>query len=196
MLKLNKKKEVAMKKYYILIAIFICYITNFNVTSFGNDVHTVQINSKTFELKYSNCFPKSPACLNEYYKPKEFNNKWTELFTVVYRTEFRNKDDFTKAIMEANPLSNLVVKEKNYNIIELYFPYLNDNNVESVEINVLKIMSVKGGIISMQYATRQKFDKNNPDKSHKKFQKIVNKYTTILQEMPAMSVYKKPLQKW
>ena len=46
--------------------------------------NTFEINGKELTLKYSTCGLKQDVCMNEYYLKDEYDNNWTELFTVVY----------------------------------------------------------------------------------------------------------------
>ena len=192
-----------MKKFLVVLSLFIvAAIAVYAVIGINSANKKVDINGKKFTLKYSNCQKDSEVCLNEYYLEDEFDNNWTELFTIVYSPNGNNPINVAKTMVEGNPISDLYVNEAENNAIALFgLLYKTDDNDVAIEQTVAKVMMYKfdKGIVSQQYSKRHVAQQNwesNIGREKEAIKEFNNTYSTIMKDFPPQKIYKKPLQKW
>lgn len=190
------------KSLIILLLIIITAIAAFAVTEVTSANKKVEINGKEFFLKYSNCNKDSTFCLNEYYLKDEFDNNWTELFTVAYSPNGNNPIDVAKTMVEGNPISDLYINDNENSAIALFgLLYRTEDNDVAIEQTVAKVMMYKfdKGLVSQQFSKRHVAAQDwesNIDKEKEAIREFNNTYSTIMMKLPSQKVYKKPLQKW
>ena len=185
------------------IALFIAIITAVLVLVFIFTAEkSININGKKFTLKFSTCDKKADVCLNEYYLENEFDNNWTELFTIVYSKDGNNPINVAKTMVSGNPISDLYVNDNENNAIALFgLLYRTDDNEVAIEQTVAKVMMYKygRGLVSQQYSKRriasQDWEKNI-DAEKAAIKEFNNTYFKVMKDFPAQKVYLKHLQKW
>ncbi len=189
-----------MKKIWIIV--LLCLLTTGILYGIYNTfaVNKIIIDGKTFILKYSNCEKGSQVCLNEYYLEKEYDNNWTELFTVIYAKDENDPLSVAKTMISGNSLSNMdYFSKQNIAMARFGVLFYTENRKPAIEQNVAKVMKYQygDGVVSQQYARRYIFNKNDNISTHKANVRDFNsKYTDIVKDIPAQKIYNKPLQKW
>lgn len=161
----------------------------------------VTLLGKIFELKYSTCTPKTDVCLNEYYRLKEKNFGWTELFTLHALKSSNNVAGYATMLYNSQKYSDLKYNsDKNEAIVSFLIPYQDEVlGGYYIEQNIFRIMlNPKGkGIVLLQYAIRLPF--NNEEEKEKSFEKaktIQTKVTNSLKSIEVPVLYDKLLQRW
>lgn len=161
----------------------------------------VTLLGKIFELKYSTCTPKTDVCLNEYYRLKEKDFGWTELFTLHALKNSNNVAGYATMLYNSQKYSELKFNsDKNEAVVSFLIPY--EDEVLGgyyIEQNIFRVMlNPKGkGIVLLQYAIRLPF--NNDEEKEKSFEKaktIQTKVTNSLRSMEVPVLYDKLLQRW
>ncbi|MBR1753882.1 hypothetical protein IJ732_03515 [bacterium] len=156
---------------------------------------------KNFELKYSTCTPNTPVCLNEYYRLKEKNFAWTELFTLHSIKNTNNVAGYATLLYNSTKYSDLKFNsDKNEAIVSFMVAY-NDEVLggDIIEQNIFRIMQNPHGkgIVALQYAIRHSI--NNAEEEKKALEKakiIQTKVSNALMNMEVPTLYEKKLQRW
>lgn len=183
-----------MKK---MMAYFFTVIAIIPAICFSFQSSSLKIGDKDFMLKFSNCKSDKPVCMNEYYLSNEFDNQWTELFTVVYAKDIVNPHEYADALKSKYRHSNLIAQTNDYDIISFLIPY-KQNDKLFIEQNVSKITKArdKKGTVSLQIAKRYEFNQKRQDSLQKEMFENMKKSADTLSKLQTPDIYLNELQKW
>lgn len=171
----------------------ICFLIIFLQTCLFVYADNITFLKEDYELQFVHKY--SPNYMNEYVRPSQNLENWTNLITVNYFPKQKNEFDYL------NNFINTVSKSPNMYIIKI-FPNMNLFSFgiitkDYIEYNVLRTeIAEEGGVKTLQFGHKYKFkDKEEFTQAYERSQKYNMKYVNGLLNTPMPKIEKKNYEK-
>jgi len=180
-----------MKKYFLFLAAFIFA---------GSAVfaQNLNYNQEEYELQYSTC--KGTTCINEYVRPSQNFDNWTNMVTVHHFKKQKSEADYLNAFVtriQNNPKMYLIYTFEEKNLLSFGIISVKENGSGHIEYNVLRTEPAKeGGIKAVQFAHKYKFkDEEGFKQAYERSKKYNMKYINCLLNTPMPEIETKDYEK-